>query len=226
MAVTQAIGLLLYWRCPNVNEIVFSSVLQQEEDLLRTWCFGAKRCGRYCPSQSAACSEVQTREARTVWDRVQSRPGGRPSDRNESCGNRVFGASDWPCTKPRWRCTVIWDAEGASHLCWTKRSWHSATAESLFMKDAVSRQISILPFVSVNLNIYTLKCNLTWSTLIHFGLYNTLSKSVCFTTGLCGIFNKISRMWGVIHTIRMHVLHLFINICLFEWRKTDMWWVF
>lgn len=131
----------------DVNKILFSLVLQQAEDLLRTRCFGAMHCGRYCPSQSAAWSEVQTCEAWTVWDRVQSWPGGRPTDRKESCRDRVFGASDWPCTKSRWRCTVIRDTAGAPHLRWIKRSWHSTSTGSLFMKDTVSLQMSTLHFV-------------------------------------------------------------------------------
>lgn len=176
LAVTEEISLLVHWRCPNVNKIVFSLVLQQEEDLLRTRCFGAMHYRRYCPSQSAAWSKVQTCEAWTVWDRVQSRPGGWPTDRKESCRDRVFGAFDWPCTKSRWRCTVIWDIGGAPHLNWIKRRWRSTSTESLFMKDTVSLQMSTLDFVSsvgVNLNVYTLNCNLRWSTLVHFRLYNT-----------------------------------------------------
>lgn len=133
-------GMPIQWRCKNVTKIViFSVVLQQEEDLLCTWCFGAMHCGRYCPSQSSAWSEVQTCEAWTVGDSVQSGPGSRPTDGKESWRNRVFGASHWPHGQSRSK--IIWDTKGAPHLCWIKWMWFSTSTEALFVKDAGSHFI-------------------------------------------------------------------------------------
>lgn len=205
-------GMPIHWRCKNVTKIVISSVvLQQEEDLLCTWCFGAMHSGRYCPSQSAAWSEVQTREAWTVGDSLQSGAGCRPTNRKESCGNRVFGASHWPRGQSRWRGKIIWDTKGAPHLCWIKRIWLSTSTEALFVKDAVSA-LHCVSSVGVNINVETIKCNLTRSALIHFRPCNTDS-NVCFSTWLWRIFNKIKIRLCGFFPLCLCAAHNFRNHC-------------
>lgn len=111
------------------------TVLQQEEDVLCTWCSATVHRGRYCPSQGSAWAKVQTREAWTCRGSPQSWSGGRPAHRKKSGRNWVCGVYDRLSTRLQRRYEFIWKTAGTQHLCWVQWTWRPCSTKPLIVMD-------------------------------------------------------------------------------------------